>query len=182
MQEEDWFMSFIDYTKAEDGTYILSDCHGKALPLGRMFELAKRCREHLERFKDEAGVQRFNSSMKTIKEERSRQNRLEAEMQRKLNPPVPVLQKPLMLYIMFNSRNGLYKIGYSNDPTKREKTLQSQEPEVELLGAWHGGKKLEYELHKQYASKRVRGEWFNLTQEEANSLVQVLNNMKNGTT
>ena len=38
------------------------------------------------------------------------------------------------VYLMMNSRNGYIKIGFTKDyPTYRESTLQSQEPEIELI-------------------------------------------------
>lgn len=66
------------------------------------------------------------------------------------------------VYVMLNVRNGLFKIGYSKNPTHRERTLQSAEPEIILLQCWEGDKKMEKELHKCFRMKRVRGEWFEL--------------------
>ena len=63
---------------------------------------------------------------------------------------------------MFNSRNNLIKIGQSIHPNFREKTLQSQEPEIVVLAIWQAPKMVEKELHKLFHEKRKRGEWFDL--------------------
>tara|TARA_R110002050_G_scaffold10521_1_gene35996 strand:- start:292 stop:420 length:129 start_codon:yes stop_codon:yes gene_type:complete len=36
-------------------------------------------------------------------------------------------------YLQKNTRNGLYKIGKSNNPKVREKTLQGEEPEIKMV-------------------------------------------------
>jgi hypothetical protein len=64
-------------------------------------------------------------------------------------------------YLMKNSRNNLYKIGRSKNPKQREKTLQSEEPEVKIIKLWD--KDIENTLHKDYSKYRVRGEWFKLS-------------------
>lgn len=63
---------------------------------------------------------------------------------------------------MKNMANGYYKIGSSNRPTVRERTLCSQEPDIRLLAAVEANPSLEHELHRRYAERRIRGEWFNL--------------------
>lgn len=75
-------------------------------------------------------------------------------------------QKETCVYLMLNRRNGYYKIGESNNPKFREKTLQSEEPEIELQ--WWTNASLEDEdyLHWHFHSKRIRGEWFSLTLDD----------------
>lgn len=67
------------------------------------------------------------------------------------------------VYLMYNSRNDLIKIGQSKNPKYREKTLQAEEPEIEILCLYKAPKSIEKELHNNYKSKRQRGEWFSLT-------------------
>jgi len=67
------------------------------------------------------------------------------------------------IYLMLNSRNGLIKIGQSKIPKFREKTLQSDEPEIHLISLWKAPKIVEKELHTEFKDKRKRGEWFSLT-------------------
>lgn len=66
------------------------------------------------------------------------------------------------VYLIINCRNGLFKIGRSRNPLKREKTLQAEEPEVLLIKYWSADKSFESKLHKRFLQKRVRGEWFKL--------------------
>jgi len=58
------------------------------------------------------------------------------------------------------------KIGYSNNPEYREKTLQAEKPSITLLAAWQGDMSDEKQLHQRFADKRVRGEWFHLDQSD----------------
>tara|TARA_R110000744_G_scaffold378018_1_gene493630 strand:- start:11 stop:637 length:627 start_codon:yes stop_codon:yes gene_type:complete len=64
-------------------------------------------------------------------------------------------------YIIKNQENGLYKIGRSNNPRHREKTLQAETPNVIMIKIWN--KDIESKLHKEYSKYRRRGEWFKLT-------------------
>tara|TARA_R100000951_G_scaffold57000_1_gene47848 strand:- start:7 stop:510 length:504 start_codon:yes stop_codon:yes gene_type:complete len=64
-------------------------------------------------------------------------------------------------YLIKNNHTKLYKIGYSKNPKHRERTLQSQEPNIKMVKIWD--KNIEKKLHKLYSEYRVRGEWFNLT-------------------
>lgn len=58
------------------------------------------------------------------------------------------------VYLVRNIRNGLVKIGFSKHPLRREKTLQSQEPELETLALWSGTMQDERNLHKRFAAHR----------------------------
>lgn len=71
------------------------------------------------------------------------------------------------VYAMRNERNGFTKIGRSDNPKFREKTLHSEEPEITILFAYFVEPYLERELHEVLESwgLRVRGEWFDLTED-----------------
>jgi hypothetical protein len=71
------------------------------------------------------------------------------------------VNKKCYTYLMKNKRNGLYKIGKSVNPRVRERTLQSEDPDIILVKKWDY--EIESYLHKEYSDYRVRGEWFNLT-------------------
>jgi hypothetical protein len=74
---------------------------------------------------------------------------------------------------MRNRRNGYTKIGFTKHPPRfREKTLQSEEPEIDLLYAYHAHRHEEARLHQKFAHKRVRGEWFDLSKWEQWSVVE----------
>ena len=64
-------------------------------------------------------------------------------------------------YLMKDSNTGLYKIGKSVKPKRREKTLQSEKPTIKMVKIWN--KDIEKKLHRLYSKHRVRGEWFKLT-------------------
>jgi hypothetical protein len=74
--------------------------------------------------------------------------------------------KPTNVYVMIDKNTGLYKIGRSNNPTRREKTLQSEKPTIELLFHNSGFHFDETALHRKFADKRVRGEWFKLDADD----------------
>ncbi|KZE72731.1 hypothetical protein AV926_18485 [Myroides marinus] len=67
------------------------------------------------------------------------------------------------VYLMVNDDTSFIKIGTSKKPNFREKTLQSQEPNIHMIALWCCDKKLEKELHSKFAVKRIRGEWFRLS-------------------
>lgn len=70
------------------------------------------------------------------------------------------------IYMMRNTRNNYVKIGRSVNPKFRERTLQSQEPEVELFWTHEGTNTEEAFLHRKFKNLRLRGEWFNLSNED----------------
>lgn len=67
-------------------------------------------------------------------------------------------------YLMKDSNTNYTKIGKSINPQKRESTLQSEKPTIELLKVCDD--LVETELHKKYASNRIRGEWFDLSDND----------------
>jgi hypothetical protein len=75
-------------------------------------------------------------------------------------------------YLMIDG-NRFIKIGKSYSPRARECTLQSQNPTIELIAFCE--QDVEKELHIKYASKRKRGEWFNLSKKEISEIIQEFN-------
>ncbi len=78
------------------------------------------------------------------------------------------------VYIMEDLRNGLFKIGQSQTPEKRENTLQSEVPEISLRFYIPAHDSAESELHVLFAEKRVRGEWFGLAPKDLLSVIEFL--------
>lgn len=74
------------------------------------------------------------------------------------------------VYVMKVHNSGAYKIGFSNNPFKREKTLQHEKPEIELFMTVPGTYQLEKFFHKMFKSKNLRGEWFNLDNDDLEKL------------
>ena len=76
---------------------------------------------------------------------------------------------------------GYYKIGYSKNPKKRLSRLQMGNPrKLEIVfrykTLWFDG--LEYYLQQHFRSKWIRGEWYELTEQEVNSLPDVIEEIR----
>lgn len=79
------------------------------------------------------------------------------------------------VYIMIDHNTKYYKIGRSDGPLKREKTLQSEKPTIELIYKFECEYGIEKELHNKFINKKIRGEWFNL---DNNDIDYIKNNYK----
>ena len=80
---------------------------------------------------------------------------------------------------MIDTTNNFYKIGISNEPIYREKTLQSEKPTIELICSKEFpsrtiAESIEKALHEAFATKRIRGEWFNLDIQEVEEIKNTL--------
>lgn len=94
----------------------------------------------------------------------------ERRNERRNNPK----QKDTFLYLMRDTRTGLYKIGRAKNPAYREKTLQSDNPLIEIIKQWPGTITDESDLHDRFKKKRVRGEWFNLNESDLDVILNLL--------
>lgn len=98
------------------------------------------------------------------------------------NTPLPIQRiksEECYVYFMLDTKNLLYKIGISNLPEWREKTLQSERPSVKLIAAKRVVNRriaanLEKALHDSYSHKRKRGEWFQFDQEDVDEIKAML--------
>lgn len=86
----------------------------------------------------------------------------------------PSKQKSCFTYLMLDTRNGLHKIGKSKHPQYREKTLQSEVPQIKIIAYCADWIVSESDLHRCYQSKRVRGEWFNLTKQDISTIKNLM--------
>ena len=76
------------------------------------------------------------------------------------------------MYLYCISDGVLCKFGYSVDPQRRLRSLQTgSSSQLELVHSIvvleDQGRLLEQQFHREYAHRRVRGEWFRCTVEEA---------------
>ena len=99
--------------------------------------------------------------------------------QTEVMPSVSTRSETCFVYLMVDTINGYHKIGISNHPEYREHTLQSEKPSIELLCAKEFPSRLiaeaiESALHKAYDSKRLRGEWFNLSPKDIQDIKDTL--------
>ncbi|MDD4218291.1 MAG: GIY-YIG nuclease family protein [Bacteroidales bacterium] len=81
------------------------------------------------------------------------------------------------VYLMIDIINNYHKIGISNSPKYREKTLQSEKPTIELICTKKFpnrkiAQSFEKALHDAYSDKRIRGEWFSLDQREVEDIIK----------
>ena len=83
------------------------------------------------------------------------------------------------VYLMKDESNGYHKIGISNKPEYRERTLQSEKPTIVLLCAKEYptriiAEAIESALHKAFGEKRLRGEWFALDEKDVLDIIKTL--------
>jgi hypothetical protein len=79
------------------------------------------------------------------------------------------------VYLMEDLRNKSFKIGKSKTPGKRERTLQSEAPEIVMRFSIPADELHEKKLHEHFSGKRKRGEWFELSNDD---LVWIMKYMK----
>ncbi|MBR5729459.1 MAG: GIY-YIG nuclease family protein [Prevotella sp.] len=97
----------------------------------------------------------------------------------KVNNGNVLANEPCYVYLMYDTSNGYYKIGISNQPEYRERTLQSEKPTIEKICAKPYPNRtiasaIESALHKAYEIKRIRGEWFALDASDVNAIIATL--------
>lgn len=83
------------------------------------------------------------------------------------------------VYLMQDITNGYYKIGISNNPEYRERTLQSEKPSIEMIACKSFPTRkiamaIESALHTAYSQQRLRGEWFNLNDADVAAIIETL--------
>ena len=106
--------------------------------------------------------------------ERNAKNKLNKYIE---NNKVNMLEKiTSSVYLCKNFANSLIKIGFTtNEPQKRERTLQSEEPQLEFIRVFKGTLKDEQYLHNLYDKKRKRGEWFKLDDSDIKEIYNYFN-------
>jgi mRNA-degrading endonuclease YafQ of YafQ-DinJ toxin-antitoxin module len=83
------------------------------------------------------------------------------------------------VYLMVDTTNNFHKIGISNNPQYREKTLQSEKPTIELVchkvfPTRKISESIEKALHESFKNKRLRGEWFDLSEDDVSNIKKTL--------
>ena len=80
-------------------------------------------------------------------------------------PLMPLI--PWHLYLM-KAENGLYKIGISTNPKARYASLATGPIAIGLLWSKEmiTAREVEQELHRHFQAKRIRGEWFELNEQD----------------
>jgi uncharacterized membrane protein YhaH (DUF805 family) len=98
---------------------------------------------------------------------------------RKIEEEIEIIDGACHVYLMTDTTNNYYKIGISNKPYYREKTLQSEKPTIELIASKKYpvrkiAESIEKSLHSVYDKKRIRGEWFNLSENDVKNIIESL--------
>ena len=71
-----------------------------------------------------------------------------------------------MIYLIYCSKTKTCKIGYSYNPDNRLKELQTGNPyHLELITTVPGDISIEKDIHSKFNHLKLKGEWFNYTQE-----------------
>ena len=83
------------------------------------------------------------------------------------------------VYLMHDTSNNYHKIGISNNPQYRERTLQSEKPTIELISSKKLPSRLialsiEKALHESFKDKNLRGEWFDLDKSDVADIIKTL--------
>ena len=94
-------------------------------------------------------------------------------------PSRSIKEESCFVYLMKDESNGYHKIGISNKPEYRERTLQSEKPTIVLLCAKEFptriiAEAIEAALHKAFCEKRIRGEWFDLSDKDVMEITMTL--------
>ena len=121
------------------------------------------------------GFQKFFKDFRKTVEE----NAPKEELDEVKNESPSGSQKSCYVYLMIDTTNNFHKIGISNHPKYREHTLQSDKPTIELICAKEFptraiAEAIEASLHRVYAAKRIRGEWFKLDTSDIDDIKQTL--------
>jgi hypothetical protein len=92
-----------------------------------------------------------------------------ADMDKKTEIELELLRRSkfdCFVYLVEDLRNKTFKIGRSKTPKKRERTLQSEMPQMMMRFSIPADEAHEKQLHEHFQSKRLRGEWFMLTNDD----------------
>lgn len=147
------------YINSNDKNHVFVQDGDRIASIEAVTRLRAACEAHLDTF-----------TQSEIDRENDWQSSVRAEKNKKEMAAVDINQSDGFIYLMRNKRNGLTKIGYSKTPKHRESTLQSQEPEIEMIHSVKGTFSEEKAIHKNYAAARVRGEWFKLSETEIDEI------------
>jgi predicted GIY-YIG superfamily endonuclease len=84
------------------------------------------------------------------------------------------------VYVMECKRVGYFKIGYTNNISSRLKQLKTANPTIQITYYQKVNNMFELEtfLHERFKNKKVKGEWFDLTNAEIVDIIDFLDKNK----
>jgi|688.fasta_scaffold42079_13 hypothetical protein len=147
--------------------YIYHPTHYPIFTIAELKELKKSINKTLKRYAelglDDVQIHKYNKdSCEDIMEEDIKG----IKKVKKTN------DTPTFIYIMIDHNTGFYKIGHSKNVLRRESTLQSEKPTIELLYTFEGIVRDERDLHDNFKELRVRGEWFALEKYMVDEIIK----------
>ncbi len=78
-----------------------------------------------------------------------------------------------MIYFILDVVDGLIKIGFTTNIRLRLRKLRSQTPNtLKLLGTIPGTRRDEARLHDRFYSKRIWGEWFDISEQQVVEILE----------
>lgn len=86
--------------------------------------------------------------------------------------------KKYSTYILLDTASGLYKIGKATDVGRRIESIKGMNPTIKLLASCSTN--IERNLHKRFNSKKFKGEWFNLSDRDIDTIVKQFNFKRHG--
>jgi phage terminase small subunit len=145
----------------------------------------KRLREELETKKLQLEIKKVDSEMLTIDIKKKLLLKLDGEMDNETKELIIKLKKMLCddLYFIIADDLGLIKIGRSNNPSKRLRTISNElDTKVEMIKILTGKGDMENLLHKRFkhlnkrfkTNDKINTEWFEITDE----LTEYINKVK----
>lgn len=149
------------YINSSEEPLILANT-GRIASLEEIRILMQSCQYHLGKFANEEEVEAENR----FHFEKGEAERAKWREAKSSKPQMKWQDALSTIYLMLNKKTGRVKIGISNRPKFREKTLQEEIPDIELFHTGTGSWNDEQRLHAHFSHKRLRGEWFDLTAEE----------------
>jgi len=79
------------------------------------------------------------------------------------------------VYCIRNDAAGAVKIGFSKNPMRRIKQLQTASPSrLRLVGMLESAQAFETALHEEYAHRRISGEWFDDSDTQISTIMALI--------
>lgn len=152
-------VSFINLE--DDGTAFLIGADGIQLSAEAQADLARRMLAYTEKWGDYAIESMRECQRAELRAEAARRNCEPRRVERK------------SLYLM--STPSGYKIGISKDPNRRLHEILRHQPNAELVAVSKPVKtrramEIEKQFHDALSPRQIVGEWFRLSEEEANKV------------
>lgn len=164
----DRYFSEFTFTYSDDNKYLVRYKHS-VVHAECVRAIMFVCSEHLRLISDEEA-----DAVNKAENDEARGMDLVSPEQRKEYDAKEEDSKKGFVYLMQHDVDAHTKIGFSKQPTTREATLRSADFNLRIVALFKGTMEDERWLHKRFSSKRIRGEWFNLNEEDIQKIKSVM--------